>query len=62
MKNLVPSVFSLRPPDTIHVTSVPRTSLFFTALLNYIILDANQRTKSGEGLGTRLGNEARERG
>ena len=44
-----------RPPDVIHVVSVPRPSPFFAALPPpCIILNANRRTKNGVGLGTRL--------
>ena len=47
---------TLRPPDFMHVVSVPRPSLFFAALLlPCIILNANQRTKNGGGPGMRLG-------
>ena len=36
------------PPDVIHVIGVPRASLFFTTLLlPCIILNTNQRTKTG---------------
>ena len=38
-----------RPPDVIHVTGVPRSSPVFRAFpLPCIILNANQRTKTGE--------------
>ena len=38
-----------------HVINQPRPSLFFTALLlPCIILNTNQRTKNGGGLGARL--------
>ena len=53
---LIPS--TLRPPDIIPVTGVPRPFPIFHALLPpCIILNANQRTKkNGVGLGTRLVN------
>ena len=42
----------LRPPDVIHVMSVPRPCTFFAALLpSCIILNAKQRTKIRGGGG-----------
>ena len=50
-----PPTSTLRPPDVIHMTSVPRPSPFFALFLPpCIILNANQRTKNGVGLGMRL--------
>ena len=52
----LPPTSTSRPPDVIHVVSVPRPSPFFAALPPpCIILNANRRTKkNGVGLGTRL--------
>ena len=55
----LPPTYASHPPDVIHVTGVPRPSPFFaTLLLLCIALNANQRTKNGGGLGTRLMNVA----
>ena len=48
-----PHTSTSRPPDVIHVIGVPRPSPFF-APLPCTILNKNQRTKNGGGLGTRL--------
>ena len=51
----LPPTFTLLPPDIIHVIGVLRPSPFFTALpLPCIIMNVNQRTKNGGGLGTTL--------
>ena len=49
-----PPMSTLHPPDIIHVRDVPRPSLFHALPSPCIILNANQRTKNGVGLGTRL--------
>ena len=50
-----PPTSTSHPPDVIHVMCVPRPSQFFAALqLPCIMLNANQRTKNGRGMGTGL--------
>ena len=48
-----PPTSTSHPPDVIHVTGVPRAFPFFTTLQLHV-LNANRRTKMGEGLGMRL--------